>query len=171
MKKSLRVLFLLTSFIYFTKMSGQVGIGTELPDASSQLEVVAEDRGILIPRVALESTTDQITISNGNINSLLVFNTENQSDSTAGYYYWYIDRWRRIGDSSASFKETLTTLIDKGEGVFVYTDEEGGESEINVPAAVINDIINQGAIYEEVLNLIKSNETVTTLVDNGDGTI
>src|SRR5699024_7823277 len=52
-----------------------------------------------------------------------------------------------------------------------YTDEECGESEINVPAAVINDIINQGAIYEEVLNLIKSNETVTTLVDNGDGTI
>src|SRR5690554_747598 len=52
---------------------GQVGIGTLTPDNSSQLDVVANDKGILIPRISLTSTTDATTIKNGNVNSLLVF--------------------------------------------------------------------------------------------------
>src|SRR5690554_7682066 len=74
----------------------QVGIGTLTPDKSSQLDVTANDKGILIPRVSLTSTTDTTTITNGNVNSLLVFNTATQNDITPGYYYWYIDKWKRI---------------------------------------------------------------------------
>jgi len=64
-----------------------VGIGTLTPDKSSQLDVVANDKGILIPRVSLTSTTDAVTITNGNVNSLLVFNTNTQNDITPGYGY------------------------------------------------------------------------------------
>ena len=75
---------------------GQVGIGTLTPNASSQLDVVANDKGVLLPRVTLNSTTDTTTITNGNVNSLLVFNTNTQNDIKPGYYYWYIDKWMRI---------------------------------------------------------------------------
>ena len=60
----------------------QVGIGIITPDKSAQLDVVATDKGILIPRVALTSSTDKSTIKAGNVNSLLVFNTNNQNDIT-----------------------------------------------------------------------------------------
>ena len=68
---------------------GQVGVGTSLPNKSSELDVVSSDKGILIPRVSLTSTIDAITITNGNVNSLLVFNKQTIADITPGYYYWY----------------------------------------------------------------------------------
>ncbi|MEA9414764.1 hypothetical protein [Flavobacterium sp. PL02] len=78
----------------------QVGIGTLTPSTSSQLEVFASDRGILIPRVTLTSSTDATTIKNGNVESLLVFNTATVSDIKPGYYYWYEGKWNRITISS-----------------------------------------------------------------------
>ncbi|OUL60225.1 hypothetical protein [Flavobacterium sp. AJR] len=78
----------------------QVGIGTLTPSTSSQLEVFASDRGILIPRVTLTSSTDITTIKDGNKESLLVFNTATVSDIKPGYYYWYEGKWNRITISS-----------------------------------------------------------------------
>src|SRR5690606_17065636 len=83
-----------------TATYSQVGIGTLTPNNASQLDVVAKDKGILIPRVALKSITDVTTVANANNssyeNSLLVFNTNTQNDITPGYYYWYVDKWMRI---------------------------------------------------------------------------
>ncbi|RKT00459.1 S-layer family protein [Flavobacterium sp. 123] len=109
---------------------GQVGIGTTLPNTSSELDVVSENKGILIPRVSLTSTIDSITITNGNVNSLLVFNTQTIADITPGYYYWYINKWYRIGTTLA---ETITTLIDNGDGTITYTNESGTPVTINLP--------------------------------------
>lgn len=80
----------------------QVGIGTKTPHVSAQLDVVADTKGILIPRVELKSTTDTVTITNGNVNSLLVFASKTIGDITPGYYYWYIDKWYRLGASAGS---------------------------------------------------------------------
>ena len=55
-------------------MIAQVGVGTDLPNPSTQLDVEANDKGILIPRIQLASVTDQQTITAGNVESLLVFN-------------------------------------------------------------------------------------------------
>ncbi|MWB94712.1 hypothetical protein GON26_10080, partial [Flavobacterium sp. GA093] len=107
----------------------QVGIGTTTPNESSQLEVVATNKGILIPRVLLKSTKDTTTISSGNVESLLVFNTQTIADVIPGYYYWYIDKWNRLG---ATNSETITTIEDKGNGVYVYTNEIGVKYTINV---------------------------------------
>src|SRR5690554_2909857 len=86
---------------------GQVGIGTLAPDNSAQLDVVANDKGVLFPRVSLTSSTDATTIKNGNVNSLLVFNTNTQNDITPGYYYWYDNKWMRI------VNEDEVTALDK----------------------------------------------------------
>ena len=50
----------------------QVGIGTRTPNASSQLEIVSNNKGVLFPQVSLTSTTDNITITQGNVNSLFI---------------------------------------------------------------------------------------------------
>nr|WP_315163484.1 hypothetical protein [uncultured Flavobacterium sp.] len=112
---------------------GQVGIGTTLPNTSSELDVVSGNKGILIPRVSLTSTIDAITITNGNVNSLLVFNTQTIADITPGYYYWYVNKWYRLG---TSVSETVTTLIDNGDGTITYTNESGTPVTINVPKGV-----------------------------------
>src|SRR5690554_2339929 len=125
----------------------QVGIGTLTPDKSSQLDVTANNKGILIPRVSLTSTTDTTTITNGNVNSLLVFNTATQNDITPGYYYWYIDKWKRIVNED----EVGGNVYYDGDQ-FTYVDASGDTHVIN---------------FEEI---VQANETVTTLVNNNDGT-
>ena len=77
----------------------QVGIGTRTPNASSQLEIVANDKGVLFPQVSLTSTTDNITITQGNVNSLFVYNTNTQNDITPGYYYWLNNKWLRFASN------------------------------------------------------------------------
>src|SRR5690554_2488665 len=109
----------------------QVGIGTLTPDKSSQLDVTANNKGILIPRVNLTSTTDTTTITNGNVNSLLVFNTATQNDITPGYYYWYIDKWKRMVNDD----EVGGNVYYDGD-TFTYVDANGETQIVNVKKLV-----------------------------------
>ncbi|UGU16846.1 hypothetical protein LS482_02995 [Sinomicrobium kalidii] len=238
MKK--RFLLLFFSFCVYG-LYAQVGIGTPMPDNSAQLDVVAGDKGILIPRVALSSSTDNQTIASGNVNSLLVFNTATQGDITPGYYYWYDNRWRRIVSSGdvvdgnipdkvmvfnpvtseinyidengdmqvigfeeiVQAYETVSTLVNNGNGTYTYTDEEGVTTTIDIPADILNDIAAGGDVFNEIFRLIqeyggnvnydgyeftyidengnvqlinfgdivRANETLTILTDNGNGTV
>ncbi|MCX7697313.1 MAG: hypothetical protein N2Z72_06440 [Bacteroidales bacterium] len=71
------------------------------PDASAMLDVVATNKGILIPRVALVQTTNSSPVTSP-ATSLLVYNTSNVNDVTPGYYYWNGARWvRLLGDDKA----------------------------------------------------------------------
>ncbi|HQD34066.1 MAG TPA: hypothetical protein PKU81_01055 [Bacteroidales bacterium] len=69
------------------------------PDASAMLEVKASNKGLLIPRVALSSTTDNTTIASP-ATSLLVYNTATAGTApnnvTPGYYYWTGSKWMRL---------------------------------------------------------------------------
>ncbi len=80
----------------------QMGIGTTTPNPSTQLEIVANDRGILIPNVALTSETDQTTIANGNVESLLVYNTSTNGNLSTGYHYWADNKWNRLSTGEIS---------------------------------------------------------------------
>lgn len=55
---------------------GQVGVGTATPDPSSLLDLNASNKGLLLPRVALTSTADIITVPNP-AKGLLVYATQN----------------------------------------------------------------------------------------------
>ncbi|MDR0196293.1 MAG: hypothetical protein LBI73_14325 [Myroides sp.] len=76
--------------------NAQVGIGTATPNKSAELLIESSNRGLLIPNVALTSTTDKNTITNGNVQSLMVYATKTQGDITPGYYYWDINKWVRL---------------------------------------------------------------------------
>lgn len=81
--KILPILILLITHLSFS----QVGIGTTNPSPSSALEIRSSNSGLLIPRVALTSTTDVNTIANP-ATSLLVYNSSSSNDVTPGFYYW-----------------------------------------------------------------------------------
>src|SRR5690606_27060563 len=103
--------------------------------------------------------------------------------------------------------ETVTTLVNNGDGTYTYTNEAGATVTIDVPADVINnfaEIINSTEVLNQLVEnltnttvagnvsydgdtftyideyrtrrtadfeeLVQANETVTTLVNNGDGT-
>src|SRR5690606_28325207 len=79
--------------------------------------------------------------------------------------------------------ETVTTLVNNNDGTYTYTSEDGTVTVVDVPASVINqfeEIVNGGpvtidgdtynTIEEYIQHLVETNETVTTLVDNEDGT-
>lgn len=92
----------------------KVGIGTSTPHVSSVLDISATNKGILIPRVALTSTTDQGTITQLAV-SLLVYNTNTASDVTPGFYYWTGTVWKALsssgggGGGNSSFGERYYT--------------------------------------------------------------
>ncbi len=186
-----RIYFLLGMVLLGGTTYAQVGIGTPIPDPSTQLDVVASDKGIMIPRVALTSTTDVTTIANmasgSDKTSLLVFNTATAADVTPGYYYWDGTKWLRLLTSDNN-TETLTTLIDNGNGTYTYTSEDGTITIINVVADIYNygdtllsnstfvnnlsdTLITNQQFLNNLTNIIQSSETLTTLVDNGDGTM
>ena len=153
MKKKLLPIVLL---LFGAGSYAQVGIGTLQPNKSSILEVSSNNKGVLLSRVALTSTADQTTIQNGNVNSLLVYNTTDNEFIKPGYYYWYVDKWHRVVTSSDidNIVDLNTTnkslLIVKDD--LVLTDSDGNS--LSIPLADLN-----------------AQDVVTQLVNNGDGTI
>jgi hypothetical protein len=78
------------------------------PNTSAMLDVNSSTKGVLIPQVALTSITDVTTITSGNVNSLLVYNTATAGTSPnnviPAYYYWNATagKWFQIAASSGS---------------------------------------------------------------------
>lgn len=88
MKKSLYSIFILFAF---TMGKAQVGINTDTPHASSVLEVLSTEKGVLLPRLALTSTTIAAPVS-APADYLTVMNTATAGDVTPGYYYWLTNK-------------------------------------------------------------------------------
>ncbi|KAF2515555.1 hypothetical protein [Flavobacterium foetidum] len=129
---------ILCIFIFFGSFItySQVGIGTPTPSISSQLEVTATNRGVLIPRINLTSSTDTLTISGGNVNSLLVFNTATISDIKPGYYYWFDSKWNRILVSGETASTAGTVLYNSVTQTFSYIDNSGNSQVIDFSSIV-----------------------------------
>ena len=83
--------------------------------------------------------------------------------------------------------ETVTTLVDNGDGTMTYTDEDGTVNLINTTVVSGNTLIDDGTVdidgdgtpdtgvtlqdvIDNINNIVAANETLTTLLDNGNGT-
>lgn len=64
------------------------------PNASAMLDVYSSSKGLLIPRIALTSTSTAAPISSPET-SLLIYNTATTGDVNPGYYYW-ASEWVRL---------------------------------------------------------------------------
>ncbi|MFI2744219.1 hypothetical protein ACG2LH_15905 [Zhouia sp. PK063] len=81
--------------------SAQVGIGTTTPDNSAILEISSTNKGVLFPRIPLNSTSDNSTISSP-AQGLLIYNTNSSADISKGFYFWNGGAWDKITTSSES---------------------------------------------------------------------
>ncbi|RAJ33499.1 beta strand repeat-containing protein [Pedobacter cryoconitis] len=70
----------------------QVGIGTNVPDASAQLEILSTSKGLLIPRMSLLQRND----INNPANGLLIY----QTNSSSGFYFYNNGQWQRLVNNS-----------------------------------------------------------------------
>jgi hypothetical protein len=68
---------------------------------SAVLEVESTNKGVLLPRVALTSSTDVTTVA-GPTNGLLVYNTGTGGLDYIGYVYWNGTEWRTFVNSSTA---------------------------------------------------------------------
>lgn len=94
----------------FTRMTltnnGNLGIGTTTPNGI--LDLNANNRGVLIPRVALTASNVASPIINPNggaiLESTLVYNTASAgttpNEVVPGFYYWDNTKWARLGNEN-----------------------------------------------------------------------
>ncbi|MBA6154215.1 hypothetical protein H3Z82_15925, partial [Gelidibacter gilvus] len=178
MKKLLLLLILITGNFLFA----QVGIGTDMPNPSTQLEIKSSNRGILIPQVPLTGNTDQTTITAGNLESLLVYNTNSNATLTPGYYYWYQGSWNRL-TTEGDLPDHIV-LWDFANGQFTYIDQNGDVQiidptdfqtltslELNPDGHTLDYVDENGNRASiDLEDVIQNFETLTTIVANNNGT-
>ncbi|MCI5058189.1 MAG: hypothetical protein MRY83_18905 [Flavobacteriales bacterium] len=109
--------FLLDSVIIYGQ---NVGINTNgsAPNESAILDLSASDKGLLIPRVSLNSVTDATTISGAEADALIVFNTNASmtSGNGAGFYFWNGTKWVSIPSPDNGPGNSGQVLISNGAG-------------------------------------------------------
>ena len=108
-----KIVFIILSIGVFANASAQTGIGTTTPDASAKLDVSSTNKGFLPPRVTLASSSDITTIPNP-VTALLVYNTGNNVNLSAGYYYWNGTAWTKIGNSGSILASNTVTISATG---------------------------------------------------------
>lgn len=104
LNKIFLVAILIASFTLVAK--AQQGFGTSTPAPSSVIDAVANNKGVLLPRIALTNTTVAAPVT-APANALTVFNTATTGDVTPGYYYWSQDivtpansKWVKLATSN-----------------------------------------------------------------------
>jgi hypothetical protein len=154
----MKIKILLAALLFSATTFSQVSIGSALPNPSANLDITAIDvdgntRGLLIPRVNLLNTTDASTISNGNVNSLLVFNEATQADVTPGFYYWFVDKWERVSNGDTAVTETNTDLFfDAVTGELFYTNELNNNAPIDLNSLKIEPWQVEGTTDKASIN-------------------
>lgn len=108
MKKLVLITLLTLTFITSKAQTAISAAGTA-PDASAMLDVIASDKGMLIPRVALTTNSTTAAPVASPVNGLLIFNTATVGDVTPGFYYWYASAWVRIHNGSTNLSGAGTT--------------------------------------------------------------
>lgn len=175
--------------------SAQVGIGTPSPANSSQLDIVANNKGVLIPRIALTSTAVFAPVEGTEVESLLVYNTATAGDVTPGFYYWFNNKWERIVNQT-QLEEAISDITDLQGDVdkiiallkvafpsnnlvnpAVTGDTQGGGM-VFTPGTTptIEYVYFDGTDYvkkditDDIIDIIKGAESKTLLVQTTDGT-
>ena len=90
----------------------QVGVNTTNPNA--MMDITSTNNGLLIPRVALLSATDNTTVVNPQggalVTSTLVYNTTpagvSPDNVVPGFYYWNGTRWVAVGSDGRDWSTT-----------------------------------------------------------------
>ena len=148
----------------------QVGIGTATPNTSSILDITSNNSGLLIPRVALTSTSDITTITTP-ATSLLVYNS---GFAPNGYYYFNGTVWVQLatgnntdwsitGNTGTNSATNFLGTTDDRDIVFKRNNQRAGY--IGDPVYDVSFIFNNGNTSFGANSLV--NPTVNVMAQNG----
>ncbi len=125
MKKNIQhIAILLCALLLTTVVQAQVKVGDNPTsiNPNSVLEIESTNKGLLLPRVTLSSTTNFVPLAT-HVEGMVVYNTATAGDVTPGYYYNDGTQWVRLANA-ANVGETNTTLaLDSTTGLLTYTNE------------------------------------------------
>ena len=166
MKFYYKLLFISILVLMCTASYAEVGIGTSMPDKSAMLDVVSTDKGLIVPRVTLTGTTDINTITNGNVERLLVYNPATISGTTT------------ICQNAAQPLITFTgsggtapyTFVYKinGDSDIITSQSTGDIVTVNVPTGATGDFIYTLVSVKDATNATQTqfgNANVTVISD------
>jgi len=111
-----KVVIMMISFIYIAISADINAQNVAITDddgytvnAAAMLDVKSVNKGLLVPRVALVSTTDPVSVTKPD--GLLVWNTSTSGTyDDPGFYYWSVlnSNWVKVGSSAIDFQNGLT---------------------------------------------------------------
>jgi len=91
--------------LFVDGLNDNIGFGTNSPNLSSQLEMTAINKGLLINRVILSATNNASPITSP-ATGLLIYNTATASTGstavTPGFYYWDGSKWVAMGGTNGN---------------------------------------------------------------------
>lgn len=111
MKKVIVLLFIIC--VATNGIAQNVGIGTAYPHTTAQLEISANGKGILIPRMA---SSERIGIAAPAL-GLMVYQTNGEE----GFYYFDGFIWQMIGKGGNSWVKSGTNIYDENDKVGIGT--------------------------------------------------
>ncbi len=119
----------------------RVGINVAAPAGALEIFAGAFPDGLVIPRVALTTTTAAAPLA-GPVDSELVYNTNTAGDVTPGYYYWSTtsSSWLRLATANTGWLTTGNTGIIDGTnfiGTAAGTNVDVAFRRNNAPAGKI----------------------------------
>ncbi|MCF2516383.1 hypothetical protein [Dyadobacter sp. CY351] len=123
-----------------------VGINTTQPDASAALDITGTDKGLLIPRVSLQSLTDNATIPSP-ATALLVYNT-NAGLGKVGFYYNSgtpgNPAWSLI-NGGGSLTLPFSQLGTNNGPLFLINNNDANGTSVGISGIAVNAIGVRGA--------------------------
>lgn len=154
---------------------GHVTIGKNgVVDASAILNIEASDKGVLLPRVALTSSTDKVTIADPTT-GLLVYNTGTVSTfPTVSYMFWNGTEWRMFANASA--EAAVASLNCSGASMSPFQQVTGGTAIISGTVLQIPYTASNGGSFNGDTLVSTGNPNVIAvssggMLDVGNGVI
>ncbi|MEM8568411.1 MAG: tail fiber protein [Bacteroidota bacterium] len=159
-----------TTFLFCAVLSAaaQVGISTQTPDPSSELEISASDKGILIPRLASQD------LVNSPAEGLMIYNT-----TESKFYYYNGSNWLELNpwdyrQGSNSVDED-NLIMEFNNDRFIGIDANSPDSKLSIAgnAAIGTNYSNNnaapvdGLLVEGNVGIGVTNPGVNSLEVNG----
>ena len=125
-KRLLLLLLAISGYVVHSYAQLKVGNNPTSINPNAILELQATNKGFLLPRVALTSTTNASPLS-GFVNGMLVYDTVTAGDVTPGMYYCDGTKWIKLSASVAngnSWNITGNSNTDPAANFIGTTDEK-----------------------------------------------
>jgi hypothetical protein len=109
-----------TFFLFAANMSAQVvqkiGDNSFTIDTNSVLELESTNKGLLLPRIALTTTSSILPMTGTVASGMIVYNTATAGDVTPGFYFYNVDKWVRVADNAVITASNITGAVAVANG-------------------------------------------------------